>query len=325
MLIGSAALAWVFIAWPRPYHFEETALTIESPKRMALLPMLRATVLHAKPKPFAGSLNVLIAGIPGKDNPAPNLTDTVMVAHINTETNRAYLFSLPRDLLVRAPDSAWYSRLNNLYERGGITALRLKAEDVTGLEIHRYIVADLNAVREIVDALDGVNVYVEKDIFDPRFPGSGATYDTFELKKGWRYLDGKTATRYVRTRNDRDGDFGRMRRQQQLLEALKEKITGLSYIWDIPIFLKIFDSVEKHMRTNFSAGELVQIFEWARALTHGHTSITPLDADPAKHLFASGDFWFGNERADIVKPIQGIEQYAAVRAYVEQVIKNRDW
>ena len=322
VLLGSAALISVSVAWPRPYHFEEGSPVAQNPKRMALLPMLRAVVFDAKPQAFAGSLNVLIAGIPGMGNPAPDLTDTVMVAHINTETNQAYLFSLPRDLLVRAPDGTWYSRLNGLYERGGLTALLLKVEDITGLDIHRYIIADLNAVREVVDALGGVNVYVEKDIFDPRFPGDGFVYDTFELKEGWRYLDGKTATRYIRTRNDHEGDFGRMRRQQHLLEALKEKITGLSFVWDMPTFLKIFNSVEKHVQTNFSTSELVALFEWVRTLTSDRVIIAPLDADPAKQLFTTGDFWFGNERADVVKPLDGVEQYAAVRAYVQEVTKK---
>jgi len=283
------------------------------------MPFLQAIVSSATGKKALEPRNILVAGIPGAGNTAPNLTDTILVVHIDPTMNRAVIFSLPRDLLVHPPDAEYYTKLNDLYRRGGITSLRLKAEDILGLEIDRYIVVDLAAVREIVDILGGVNVHVEKDIYDPRFPGSGSSYETFALEAGWRYLDGITATRYIRTRNDREGDFGRMRRQQLLLQALKQKVTGLSVVWDMTTFLKIFQSVNTHINTNFSTEELVDLFNWARSLSDDRITVSPLDADMDKHLFTTGSFPFGDEMASIVKPLLGLENYTDIQTYIQRV------
>lgn len=288
-----------------------------------VLPFLRAALTNPAGYESLQEQNILIAGIPGKGNPAPNLTDTILIAHIEPDPAEAVLFSLPRDLLVQASDATYYTKLNGLYDRGGVTALRLKAEEVTGLEITRYAIIDLTALREIVDALGGVNVYVEKDINDPRFPSGNLGYETFALEAGWRYMDGWTASRYARTRNDREGDFGRMRRQQLLLEAIKQKITGLSFVWDIGTFLKIFDSVETHVQTNIANPELLQFFEWGKALANDRITLAPLDADAEKQLFTTGDFWFGVERASVVKPLEGLERYASIREYVDEVMGKK--
>lgn len=284
--------------------------------------MFHSALGDAPRRLLAEPLNVLIAGMPGKGNPAPELTDTMIMAHLDPVENRAILFSLPRDLLVRAPEGIYYTKLNGLYERSGITSLRLKAEDITGLAITRYAIVDLAAVREIVDAVGGVNVYVEKDIYDPRFPSANFGVETFSLKAGWRYLDGLTATRYIRTRNDAEGDFGRMRRQQVFLEALKQKISGLSLLWDFTTFLKILESVTAHVQTNISADEAAELFAWGKNIPADRIILAPLDADPEKKLFMTGTFLFGAERADVVKPLAGIERYDAVREYAQQVLSN---
>ncbi|MDP3963997.1 MAG: LCP family protein [bacterium] len=294
--------------------------SIRADRHISLLPFLSAALFKTADQHLARPITVLVAGVPGKGNPAPNLTDTILVVHADPIIGRIVLFSLPRDLLVKPSDATYYTKLNGLYERRGITALRLKAEEITGLEITRYIVIDLAAVREIVDALDGVNIFLEKDLHDPRFPSNGFGYETFELKSGWRYLDGLTASRFIRTRNDPEGDFGRMKRQQMLLEALKQKITGLSIVWDMPTFLKIFESIDAHIETNITTDELFQFFEWGKNISGDPVILAPLDADREKHLFTTGDFWFGEVRASIVKPIEGIENYDAIRGYVETIL-----
>jgi polyisoprenyl-teichoic acid--peptidoglycan teichoic acid transferase len=300
-----------------------TVIPIDEPvstDTIKLIPLLKAALSEPSGSNAAIPENLLIAGVPGKGNPAPNLTDSVLVAHLDGTRGKAVIFSLPRDLLVRAPDASYYTKLNALFERGGATALRLKAQDITGLEINRYAIVDLDAVQEIVDELGGVNIYVEKPVYDPKFPGDNFSYETFSIKAGWRFMDGDTATKYVRTRNDAEGDFGRMRRQQQLIEALRQKIAGLSFVWDMPKFLKIYDSIRTHVSTNLKTDELMRLYRWSKAVTPENMIIAPLDADKEKDLFTTGNFMFGDSKADIVKPIAGIEEYSGIHAYIEDVI-----
>lgn len=272
-------------------------------------------------------VDVLIAGIPGRGNPAPNLTDTVMLARLDRQKNSAVILSLPRDLIVRIPNTPYYGRLNAVYERGeaggvgrGIVPLQAVVAEITGLKPLRYAVVDLEFAADIVDALGGVNILVEKTIFDPLFPGRGFGYEPFELEKGWRFLDGKTATRFMRTRYGPEGDFGRMRRQQQLIEAVKQKVAGLSLIWDVKTFLAILASVNEHVRTDMTAEELIALLEFAKKLHVEDIRTMLLDADPEKGILTTGEFWFGNERASIVKPTAGIGNYDAIRTFVQKTL-----
>jgi len=90
-----------------------------------------------------------------------------------------------------------------------------------------------------------VDVTVEKDIFDNRYPGPNYSYQTFAIKQGTQHLDGSTALKYVRVRHTEGGDFGRAKRQQQILESIKAKFfekrgitEGLSFFSDLLEIIK---------------------------------------------------------------------------------------
>ncbi|MBU4142442.1 LCP family protein, partial [Patescibacteria group bacterium] len=175
----------------------------------------------------AEPVNFLLLGAPGLGNDGADLTDTILLARLDEAKNKIYLFSLPRDLLVKIPgsenytptpnsqlknseteissnslkkDSVWgYTKLNALYafnkNNAGreFVALIAKSQNITGLTINHYVFVDLQTVRQLVDIFGGVNVMVAKDILDPAFPGPNHSFETFEIKSGWRYLDGQTA------------------------------------------------------------------------------------------------------------------------------------
>ncbi|MBU3901631.1 LCP family protein, partial [Patescibacteria group bacterium] len=133
----------------------------------------------------AEPVNFLLLGAPGLGNDGADLTDTILLARLDEAKNKIYLFSLPRDLLVKIPESENYTKLNALYAfnksrtfsqeevRDGreFDALIQKAQGITGLVISHYIFVDLQTVKQLVDIFGGVNVMVAKDILDPAFPG----------------------------------------------------------------------------------------------------------------------------------------------------------
>jgi len=331
VLIGAILLlvAFVFRA-SRDYRIEVLRdVPVDSTEPIRLYPFVRKALGSQASIGISPPVDILLAGIPGPGNPAPNLTDTVMLARLDSQKPALALISLPRDLIVDVPGLKGYMRLNAVYERGeasgrgtGAAMLGRVLEDITAVRPHHHLIVDLALVRDVVDALGGVNISVEKTVFDPLFPGPAFSYEPFELQKGWRYLDGETATKYVRTRFGPDGDFGRMSRQQELVQAVKQKIAGLSLIWDLPIFLKIYESAARHIRTDFTTEELVALYELVKTIRPDDIRTVLVDADPEKNLLIPGEFWFGAERASIVKPTTGIGNYESIKTYVAKILEN---
>ncbi|KKS65848.1 MAG: Cell envelope-related transcriptional attenuator, partial [Parcubacteria group bacterium GW2011_GWC2_42_6] len=213
-LIFSVAIVAFLIAsqfWPSQASFWQEIKgnqdPASNPAENQLLPNNSQIAGNGQP------INFLLLGAPGAGNDAPDLTDTIIIAHLDPSQQKIYLFSLPRDLLVKMPGADYYVKINSLYayNRNNIghefDALRQSAEDLTGLPIDHYIFIDLTVLKNTIDTLGGINVMVEKDIIDTRFPGPNHSYQTFALKAGWRYLDGETALKYARSRHSGAGDF----------------------------------------------------------------------------------------------------------------------
>ncbi|MEI9966097.1 MAG: LCP family protein [Candidatus Moraniibacteriota bacterium] len=180
-----------------------------------------------------GRINVLLLGRAGEHYPGKNLTDTVILLSIQTKTRQVALLSLPRDLLVALPGSQPATKLNALYQYGlssgkGPDTIREAVSTVTDQSIHYTFLIDFDGFEELVDTLGGIRVDVPRDFTDTRYPGKNYSYETFSIQKGWQTLDGPTALKYVRERHaDPEGDFGRAKRQQQVLQALKSKAFSL--------------------------------------------------------------------------------------------------
>jgi hypothetical protein len=104
--------------------------------------------------------------------------------------------------------------------------------EITGLPIHYFVILDFDGFEKIIDTVGGVRINAERDFLDTRYPGKNYGYETFQLSKGWHSLDGATALKYVRERHaDPEGDFGRAKRQQETIRAVRDKV------FSVPTFL----------------------------------------------------------------------------------------
>ncbi len=129
-------------------------------------------------------LNILILGIPGQDNDAPNLTDTILIA--NVSNNNISLLSIPRDLMIRIKKGGNYTKINALYALDGKKAnlIKDKIEEITELKINHYIIVDLEVIKSLVDAIGGISILVSDDIYDNFYPTEYHTTQTCEIHKG---------------------------------------------------------------------------------------------------------------------------------------------
>jgi len=268
------------------------------------------------------NMNVLVLGRPGQGYSGQDLTDTIILAHLKPANGKAVLISLPRDLLVKIPNQGVLTKINSLYARCGINCLKEKIQEITGIAVDQHIIIDLAVVKEVIELVDGLNVYVPKDINDPYFPGPNYSYQTFNLSAGWRYLDGQTTLKYVRTRyTSPNGDFDRMARQQQIIQLIKQKVLALNPLWDLPTYLKIFYALNDNIKTDLGLLEIKSLWQIAKDI--GADKIISLVVDKKEtNLLVGGQVMFGQQKASVVYPKAGQENYEGIKEYIKRAIKD---
>ncbi len=214
-----------------------------------------------------GRINILLLGIGGANHPGGLLTDTIMVASIDPVNKKVALLSIPRDLYTPIYGDAKnkinyahaYGEQYKKNEGGGPVISKKTVSWLLDLPIHYYIRADFTGFTDLIDTLGGVDVYVEKAINDPYYPDAKMIgYEPFSISAGQHHLDGKTALKYARSR-ETTSDFDRARRQQQILQALKDKATSTGIVANPKKWNLIIQVLGNHLKTDLSLKETEQL------------------------------------------------------------------
>ncbi|MEV7967417.1 LCP family protein [Sphaerisporangium sp. NPDC088356] len=166
-------------------------------------------------------------------------TDTMMLLHIPSGSDKPTLVSLPRDSYVPI-EGHGSDKLNAAYAFGGPKLLTKTVEKVTDIRIDHYMEIGFGGFVGIVDAIGGVNICVKQNIKDHK---AG-----INLKKGCQDMDGGTALGYVRTRaTGALPDFDRTQRQRQFFGAVVKKAASPGVLVNpfrsIPLAMSATDSV----------------------------------------------------------------------------------
>ncbi len=181
----------------------------------------------ATPQPLQ-PLNILLLGLDRRpDETDVARSDALIILHLDPENQQIALLSLPRDLWVGLPDRQLYVKINAAYmygeldggAAGGAALARQTISTVIGQPINYTIVTTFEGMIAGVDVLGGIDVDVQKYIYDPRYPTFDYGYMEAEFTPGVQHMDGATALIYSRTRHA-DNDFERGKRQQQVLIAI---------------------------------------------------------------------------------------------------------
>ena len=170
-------------------------------------------------------------------------SDTLMVIMIDPKTDKVDLLSIPRDTLVNIPGVGW-DKINHAYSHGGHLLTKATVEDFLGIEINHYVMVDLKGFVAIVDAIGGIDLNVEQRMYyeDPWDDDGGLVIDFYP---GMQHMNGKQAMEYVRYRDPIEADIGRIRRQQQFMRAMYEKMTSVSNTTNLPKLTGIFSKMIK--------------------------------------------------------------------------------
>ena len=207
--------------------------------------------------------NILIVGIGGAGHQAWELADSIMLASLDEEKKSVTMVSIPRDLYVSYGTGEWAGKINALYpiwlaRKQWISLLANKVSEVTGQSIHHYMVIDFSAFRYIVNALNGIEIDVTKDLYDNEYPDYDYGYTVFSVKKWLQIFNGETALRYARSRHS-TSDMDRSRRQQQIINAIKTKALSAGIITSPTKISEIIDATRKNINTDLTVSDLVSI------------------------------------------------------------------
>lgn len=243
-------------------------------------------------------INILLLGVAGDYRPGKYLTDTIMIASIDTQNFKVGLFSLPRDLLIKK--DGYYVKINSLYQESlqedkNADLIIETIEEITGQKIHYYLTMDFQGFIQIIDTLEGINVDVKKDIKDTRYPGPNYSYETFEIEKGLQTLDGETALKYARTRHDDvEGDFGRAKRQQQILQAVRNKAFSLQTFLNPFKINELLNTLGDHVHTNISTEEISAFVELSKKVDTQNINNVVVDAWQEDSVLRSARMYFNS-------------------------------
>ncbi len=197
---------------------------------------------------FKEAKTIMIMGVDERKDDVGR-SDTLMV--LNLSKDKASLLTIPRDTLVYI-EKYGYQKINAAYSLGGAKLARETVEDFLGIDVDYYITINKSRFAEVIDAMGGVDIYVERDMhYEDEWDDDGGLY--IDLKQGYQHLDGQTAIEFVRFR-DSEGDVGRVRRQQAFMKACADKLSEPSMLIKIPELLGV---AVKAIDTNLSSSEML--------------------------------------------------------------------
>lgn len=249
-------------------------------------------VLHGEEQ---DRVNVMLFGIGGPGHDGSELTDTIIFSSLKPSTGDVGMMSIPRDLTIPLPGGYGWRKINHanyfgeLEDPGHGAAFAAKTVgDVLGQDIHYYVKVDFDGFEEFIDALGGVNVYVERSFVDTQYPTDDHLVQTIAFEEGWQRMDGETALQFARSRHGTNGegsDFARSRRQQKILLAVKDRVFTPQTILNPARIGHLIDTVNDNIETNVTTWEVLRLASLLKHVDPSAITHHVLDASPGSPLY----------------------------------------
>ncbi|MCI0549507.1 MAG: LCP family protein [Anaerolineae bacterium] len=254
----------------------------------------------------ASRITVLIIGLDARDldTSAPR-SDTMILLTIDPLTKTAGMLSIPRDMWVNIPGFG-YSRINTAYSSGegnklpggGPELARRTVEQFIGVPIQYYAQVDFNTFIEFIDRIGGIDVYNDEEL---RLDRIGSGQDKIKLTCcGMRHLPGEAALAYARHRKGDDGDFGRARRQQKVIIAIRDKVLDpANFATLLTQADDFYNEFSAGIRTNMPFDTAVRLAVLAREIPVESVKRGAIDTS----MVAFDNVILGGQDASIMKPL----------------------
>ncbi|MFQ5947466.1 MAG: LCP family protein [Acidimicrobiia bacterium] len=242
-----------------------------------------STTTTTLPKLWEGEerLGILLMGADSGPGRRGIRTDTLMVLSIDPETGYAAMFGVPRNMAqIPFPpgspaaenfDCHCFPQIaNEIYPYGlghpelfpggpnsGANAVKSSLGELLGIEIHYFVLANLQGFVGMVDALGGVTINVTRRVYDAEYPHEEGSTVVIDIPVGVHHMDGSTALAYARSRRTSD-DYDRMGRQRCVVEALVDQADTLQLLSAFPSLVPI---IIENVLTDVPIGQLPDLIE----------------------------------------------------------------
>jgi polyisoprenyl-teichoic acid--peptidoglycan teichoic acid transferase len=259
-----------------------------------------------KAVPFANSqyqiarpVNILVLGIDpvagSKGAASADMTassDTILLLRVNPNSQLIKVLSIPRSSMVVLPEVG-LEKIALANTSGAAIATRVVSKSLNNVPIDRYLRLRPDGLRELVNALGGVEVFVPQ----------GMSYQdatqklAIDLQPGWQTLNGDQAQQFARFQAGKNGDLGRVQRQQLLIQALKNRLTNPAVIAQLPQIVSI---VQNYMDTNLSPEEMLTLANFGARLDAQNLQMVMLPGNLSSLSLDSNSYWLDANGQDRV-------------------------
>ncbi|NMF82664.1 LCP family protein [Nodosilinea sp. P-1105] len=215
-------------------------------------------------------------------------SDSMLLLRFNPQTEQLVVLSLPRD--TRTYVRGQLTKLNEANYYGGPALAAESVSDLLGgVAIDRYMRINVQGVEKLIDALGGVTVNVPQDM---RYQDD-SQHLYINLKAGEQTLDGDKAMQFLRFRYDRQGDIGRVQRQQMFMRALTEQALNPATITRLP---KILSVIQSNVDTNLSVEELLALVGYGAQINRSNVQMLMLPGTFSRPQDYALSYWLPNHR-----------------------------
>ena len=245
-------------------------------------------------------VNILLLGTDERpDEYSPPRTDTIILLSFNPNTGAIGMLSLPRDLWVPLPNTGMTTKINtaymhgelNNYPGGGPQMIKDTVSSFVGRPVDHYVRVNFDGFRQIVDLIGGVTVEVPYTIHDEEYPTADYGVETFHLDAGTHKLDGETALKYARTRHG-DSDYGRARRQQDIIRAVAQQVTNAGMIPQLLSRVpQLLTTMQNSIQTDIPVQLGIELAQRLQSNTRGDVQQLVLDNRYGEETFSSEGAW----------------------------------
>lgn len=205
----------------------------------------------------------------GRDDGGSQRSDTTILLHLAANRKSATAMSIPRDLMVNIPEchktdktvsKPQFAQFNWAFESGGTACTIRTVEKMTGIRVDHHMVVDFSGFKNMVNAVDGVEICLKEPIDD------SAAH--LKLAAGRQKLNGEQALGYVRARKSigNGSDTERMDRQQQFLGALVNKVQSNGVLLNPTRLYPVLDAATKSLTTDPGLDSLKDLYDLVRGM-----------------------------------------------------------
>jgi cell envelope-related function transcriptional attenuator common domain len=250
-----------------------------------------------------GRVNILLLGIGGANHDGPYLTDTIMLASLDVKDKKISLLSIPRDLSIPVENSTSWTKINNIDAfaesktpgSGGV-AISEAVSRILNVPVDYYVRVDFDGFENIIDKIGGVDVGVPNTLDDYMYPIDGqednpdyyARYTHLHVEKGMQHMDGSLALKYARSRHAmgaEGSDFARARRQQLVIQAVKDKMLTANVLLNPILITQIIGELESHISTNLQVWEIAKAWSLFKDVNNSNIITKVMDNAPGGLLY----------------------------------------